>query len=166
MHDTHALKLLQSLDFEREPDHELISDNEQDNDIEPRSASMQNHEQDLDVLCLETACAGVLLSLWCEITIYARDYALPECVLRAMVECAFLSELDRELPFVQLEEDPVPLTRAQYLRVLQAARRKEKVRAANAKYPYRVPDDKWNELLRRAKGRCEPGSPEDNKKEE
>ena len=154
-HDRRALSLLQTLAQTTELDDEVISDDEQDKHIEPRSAPMQDNEEHLNVLCVETACTGVLLSLWCEIIIYARDYAIPESVLRAMVECAFLSELDRDLPFVVLEDYVmIPLTRAQYVSVLQAAERKEKVRVANAKYPYRVPDDKWKELLRKAKGRC------------
>jgi hypothetical protein len=159
-HAAHALRLSQTaLDFEKGPDDEPISDD----GIERRSAPVQYHEEDLDVLCLESACAGVLLSLWCEITIYARDYAVPECVLRAMVECAFLSELDRGLPFAQFEEDALALTRAKYVKVLRAAEQKEKVRLANAKYPYKTPEDKWKELLRKAQSERVSASAKDEK---
>jgi len=134
---------------------ELGLDVEQDSDIEQSSNREQSadHEQGLDVLCLETACAGVLLTLWCELTIYAKSYAVPKNVLRAMVECAFLHELDGGLFFVQGEEDPEPLTRLQYVKALEKAKRTEEARCANAKYPFRVPDDKWRELLAKAKTR-------------
>jgi hypothetical protein len=142
-----------TLDFAEDSHADLGLDVEQDLDIE-RSANWEqssNCEQGLDVLCLETACAGVLLTLWCELTTYAKSYGVPKDVLRAMVECTFLHELDEGLFFVESEEDPEPLTRLQYLRALESAKRIEEARWTNAKYPYKVPDDKWTELLARAK---------------
>src|SRR2546425_724524 len=61
---------------------------------------------ELDVLCLESACVGVLWGLWCELTTYADGYAVPKSALRAMVECAFLGELDKKTPFLEYEYDP------------------------------------------------------------
>jgi hypothetical protein len=141
------------LDFAEGWDAELGLDVEQDLDIEQSSNAEQSSvcEQGLDVLCLETACAGVLLTLWCELTSYARSYGVPKDALRATVECAFLHELDRGLVFVEWEEDPKPLTRLQYVKALETAKRIEEARWENAKYPYKVPDDKWRELLAKAK---------------
>jgi hypothetical protein len=106
---------------------------------------------DLDALCLETACAGVLLAFWCEIKTYSSSYGVSESALRAMVECSFLSELDDAQQFT--EEEPRPLTRTQFLRVLKAMKRAEEVRVACAKYPYRVPDADWDEMIKKAKGK-------------
>ena len=144
-----------SLDFAEESEAELGLDVEQDWDIEQSSNSEQSSdcEQGLDVLGLETACAGVLLTLWCELTTYARSYAVPKDALRAMVECAFLLELDGGLFFFRSEEDPEPLTRLKYVKALERAKRIEEARWDNAKYPYKVPDDKWKELLAKAKNR-------------
>ncbi|HTQ61134.1 MAG TPA: hypothetical protein VMI32_12970 [Candidatus Solibacter sp.] len=108
------------------------------------------YDGDLDVLCLETACAGVLLSLRCELVTYAELYAVPETALRAFVGCAFIDELDHAIPF--LEEERKPLTRAKLLKVLKRTQRMESERVKNAKYPYRVPKEKWNELLHVARG--------------
>jgi len=158
---TSALKCLETnprqcnLDFAEDSNAELGLDVEQALDIEQSSKWEQGPdcEQGLDVLCLETACAGVLFTFWYELTIYAESYGVPKDALRAMVECAFLNELDRGLFYVESEEDPEPLTRAQYVRALERAKRIEEVRWANAKWPYRVPDDKWRELLAKAKAR-------------
>src|SRR5260370_9195516 len=97
-----------TLDFGEDSDAELGLDVEQDWDIEQSSNSVHSSgcEQGLDVLCLETACAGVLLTLWCELTAYARSYGVPKDPLRAMVELAFLLELDRTLLFVECEKNP------------------------------------------------------------
>lgn len=141
-----------SLDFVEDPDAELGLDVEQDLDIEQSACREQSsvcHEC-LDVLCLQTACAGVLLALWCELTNYARTYGVPKDALRAMVECSFLRELDRGLFFMEFEEEPKPLTRVQYVKALERAKRIEEARWQNAKYPYKVPDDQWGELLAKA----------------
>ena len=144
-----------TLDFAEDLHAELGLDVEQDWDIEqsPNSEQSPDCEQGLDVLCLERACAGVLLTLWCELTTYARSYGVPKDALRATVECAFLHELDKGLVFVEFEEDPEPLTRPQYVKALERAKRIEEARWENTKYPYKVPDDKWRELLARAKVR-------------
>jgi hypothetical protein len=97
----------------------------------------------VDLLCLQTACKGVLLTLWCELTNYAREYAVPKDVLRAMVQCTFLAELDRGVFWAEVEDDPKPLTREAYLRVLRQAEQMEEERIRNAQHPYRVPDEKW-----------------------
>ena len=156
---TSALKRLEAngrqciMDFAEGSHAELGLDVEQDSDIEESSnwRRSSDYEQGLDALCLETACAGVLTALWSELTIYAKSYGVPKDVLRAMVECAFLHELDRGLFFVECQEDPKPLTRLQYVKALEKAERIEEARCANAKYPFRVPDDKWRELLAKAK---------------
>ena len=142
-----------ALDLGEDSDAELGLDVEQDLDIGQSSNGEQRSvcEQGLDMLCLEAACAGVLLTLWCELTSYARSYGVPKDALRAMVECAFLRELDRGLFFVEFEEDPKPLTRLQYVKALERTKRIEEVRWNNAKYPYKVPEDKWKELLAKAK---------------
>ncbi len=142
-----------TLDFAEDSYAEQGLDVEQDLDIEQSSNWGQSSdcERGLDVLCLETAGAGVLLTLWCELATYAKSYGVPKDVLRAMVECAFLHELDGGLFFVESEEDPEPLTRLQYVKTLERAERIEQARWANAKYPYKVPDGKWRELLARAK---------------
>lgn len=107
----------------------------------------------LDLLCLETACSGVLTTLWCDLAIYARDYAVPKSVLRAMVQCSFLAELDRATLWVEDEENPKPLTREGYVRVIARAREFEDARVRNAKYPYRVLNAKWEEMLNKAKSK-------------
>ena len=105
----------------------------------------------IDVLCLETACFGVLTTLWCELTRYAEDYAVPKAALRAMIQCAFLAELDKARFWAEVPEDPEPLTREKYLRVLERTRKAEDVRIQNARQRFRVPDEKWRELLTKAK---------------
>ncbi len=52
---------------------------------------------------------------------------------------------------MEFEEDPKPLTRLQYVKALERTKRIEEVRWNNAKYPYKVPEDKWKELLAKAK---------------
>jgi hypothetical protein len=159
VNDTSVLKRLETnarqcaLDFAEDTHAELGLDVEQDLDIEqtPNWGQSLDYEQGLDVLCLETACAGVLLTLWCELSTYVRSYGVPKAILRAVVECAFLHELDGGLFFVESEEDPEPLSRLQYIKTLERAERTEEARRANAKYPFRVPDDKWRELLAKAK---------------
>src|SRR5204862_2032355 len=86
------------LDFTEDSDAELGLDVEQDLDIEqsPNGEQSSVCEQGLDVLCLETACAGVLMTPWCELTSYARSYGVPKDALRAMVECAFLGSGNSE----------------------------------------------------------------------
>ena len=106
--------------------------------------------EDLDLLCLETACADVLHTFWCEIKTRAEDFGVPEMALRAMAESTFLSELDEALGFI--EEERKPLTRAKYLRVLMRAELRQAERAENATHPYRVPKEKWDELKRKARG--------------
>src|SRR5277367_4868224 len=106
--------------------------------------------EDLDLLCLEAACADVLHTFWCEIKMRARDFGVPERALRAMVESTFLSELDNALCFV--DEEVQPLSRAKFLKVLMDAERRQAERAENATHPYRVPMEKWDELKRKARG--------------
>ena len=136
---------------------ELMEDDEEALEIEQTEQSEEMVEW-RDLLGLEAACAGVLLTLWCELTSYARTYAVPKSVLRAMVQCSFLAELDRGAFWAEFEEDPKPLTREKYLEVLKQAERREAVRVQNAKYPYRVPEAKWREMLSKAMAGTEAGS--------
>jgi len=110
----------------------------------------------LDLGCLEQACAGVLCTLWCELTTYARQFGVPKSELRAMVQCAFLDELDKACFWLEVEEDARPLTREKYLKVLEQVRRIEEVRVHNAKFPDKVPKEIWRELQAKARaGRAE-----------
>jgi len=146
------------LQVEKEHDLEAAEDDEELWEIEQtgRSEGGASDGGCFDLLCLETACAGVLLSLWCELTGYARTFGVPKSVLRAMVQCAFLAELDKAAFWVDLEEEPRPLTREKYLKALKRAERIEAVRVQNAKYPYRVPEEKWRDLLNKAKAGSDP----------
>jgi len=72
-------------------------------------------------------------------------YGVSESVLRAMVECSFLSELEGAQSFT--EEEPRPLTRTQFLQVLKTMRRVEEARVDNVKHPSKVPDAKWAEKV-------------------
>lgn len=148
-----VLTLFEESDIEDYEDWSLVS--EREHGIERSRAEQEAAEaeelEDLDVLCLETACADVLHTFWCEIKTRARDFGVAEMALRAMAESTFLSELDETLPFI--EEERKPLTRAKYLKVLTDAERRQAERAENATHPYRVPKKKWDELKRKARGR-------------
>jgi len=106
--------------------------------------------EDLDILCLEAACRDVLHTFWCVIKMRASDFGVPERALRAMVETAFLKELDEALFF--MDEENKPLTRAKFLRVLMDAERRQAESEENVTHPYRVPQEKWDELKRKARG--------------
>src|SRR5947208_16993197 len=77
------------LDFTEDSDAELGLDVEQDLDIEqsPNGEQSSVCEQGLDVLCLEPACVGVLMTLWCELTSYASTCWVQKGAVRPTVEC-------------------------------------------------------------------------------
>lgn len=135
---------------------EIEGDEEEEWEIEQSEINRCEKQEEippnewLDVLCLETACGGVLLTLWCELTTYAELYGVPRHVLRAMVQCSFLAELDKTSCWTDFVEDPKPLTREQYIRALKRAQATEDSRVHNVLYPYKVPEEKWKEMLAKA----------------
>jgi hypothetical protein len=149
-----VLTLFEESEIEGREDCNLVF--EEEHSIERSRAEQEARDakelDDLDVLCLETACADVLHTFWCEIKTRARDFGVAEMALRAIVESTFLSELDNALCFV--EEERRPITRAKFMNILQNAALRQADREKNARSPYRVPKEKWDQLKRKASGRA------------